>query len=329
MSFVLFAATLVLIAIALIVLPVVRAQRRIGLAGGLTAVVVVALGVGLYAWLGTPFAWNATDADPAMKLTHMAETARAHPKDWQRWVELGHAYREIGRYGTAADAYKNALDAQHDPSPQLIAAYAEAQVLANPDALNGQAGKLFDMVLKADPQNPKGLWWGGLAAYNAGKFDTAISRWQKLEARNPPDGVRQVLDRYLARARQNAAAGKRPSAASKPWLTAEVELAPALQPMPADTTLFVFLRRPGGGGPPLAVKRIADPALPASISLSAADSPLGQQPAPGAKLTLVARLSSSGRPLPASGDLQGSLNVTLDKESAATPVKLVIDRKVK
>lgn len=328
MSFLLFAATLLLIAIALVILPVVRAQRRIGLAGGLSTVIVFVLGAGLYVWLGTPFAWTATDADPAMKITHMAQAARAHPDDWQRWVELGHAYRTAGRYGTAADAYKNALDAQSDPSPQLIAAYAEAQVLANPEALNGQAGKLFDMVLKADPQNPKGLWWGGLAAYNAGKFDTAIARWERLEARNPPPTVRQVLDRYLERARQNASAGKAAPAAAKPWLTAEVELQPSLQPIPAGATLFVFLRRPGGGGPPLAVKRIADPQLPAAVSLSAADSPLGQRPEPGAKLTLVARLSVSGRPLPTSGDLQGSMDVTLDKDSAATPVKIVIDQKV-
>lgn len=328
MNFLLFAATLLLLGIAVVVLPVVRAQGRIGLVGSLGAGTVVLLGAGLYAWLGTPFAWTATDADPAMKITHMAEAARAHPDDWERWVELGHAYRMAGRYGTAADAYKNALDAQSDPDPQLIAAYAEAQVLANPDALSGQAGKLFEMLLKADPQNAKGLWWGGLAAYNAGKFDTAIARWQRLEARNPPAAVRQVLDRFLERARQNATTGKAAPTASKPWLTAEVELAPSLQPTPADSVLFVFLRRPGGGGPPLAVKRIADPQLPLSVSLSAADSPLGQQPAPGAKLTLVARLSASGRPLPVSGDLQGNVNVTLDKESTAAPVKIVIDQKV-
>jgi cytochrome c-type biogenesis protein CcmH len=85
--------------------------------------------------------------------------------------------------------------------------------------------------------------------------------------------------------------------------------------IPADASLFVFVRSPTGGAP-LAVKR--RPArLPQDVDLSAADAMVaGHGVQPGQKVLVVARISSSGSPLPQSGDLSGEISCVAGKGGA-------------
>jgi cytochrome c-type biogenesis protein CcmH len=85
--------------------------------------------------------------------------------------------------------------------------------------------------------------------------------------------------------------------------------------IPADASLFVFVRSPTGGAP-LAVKR--RPArLPQDVDLSAADAMVaGHGVQPGQKVLVVARISSSGSPLPRSGDLSGEISCVAGKGGA-------------
>ena len=105
-----------------------------------------------------------------------------------------------------------------------------------------------------------------------------------------------------------------------------VEIAPALKAsVPAQGTLFVFLRE-SGQGPPLAVVRRTTGQWPAEVSLSQADVML-----PGRRLDqlagaqVIARVFLSGEPRASSGDLYGEAGVPAD---AGQGVAVLIDSKV-
>jgi cytochrome c-type biogenesis protein CcmH len=87
--------------------------------------------------------------------------------------------------------------------------------------------------------------------------------------------------------------------------------------------LFVIARR-GSGGPPLAVQRHPAGAWPRSVRLTDADAMLpGISLASGGPLKLVARISTSGQPVAASGDLVGEVGYDFD---SAHPASITIDR---
>jgi cytochrome c-type biogenesis protein CcmH len=107
--------------------------------------------------------------------------------------------------------------------------------------------------------------------------------------------------------------------------TINLSIAPALKSRLTDSAqLFVFAREPGGRGPPLAAKRLASSAIGTQIRLSSADSMLpGRALVSGQRVSIVARVSFSGQPLPAAGDLYGELTYEVGRDGARD---LVIDR---
>ena len=107
--------------------------------------------------------------------------------------------------------------------------------------------------------------------------------------------------------------------------TLNIKIAPALQArLRPDVPLFVFAREPGAGGPPLAAKRLTTAAIGSQIELSQADSMLpGHALAVGSEVSITARVSFSGQPMPAAGDLYGELTYDVGKDG---PRDLVIDQ---
>jgi cytochrome c-type biogenesis protein CcmH len=88
--------------------------------------------------------------------------------------------------------------------------------------------------------------------------------------------------------------------------------------------LFVFAREPGGRGPPLAAKRLSTAAIGTRVSLSAADSMIpGRVLQSGQRVSVTARVSFSGQPVPSAGDLYGELSYEVGSDGMRN---LVIDR---
>jgi cytochrome c-type biogenesis protein CcmH len=104
-----------------------------------------------------------------------------------------------------------------------------------------------------------------------------------------------------------------------------IRIAPALKShLTGDVPLFVFARAPGGAGPPLAAKRLTSAALGSEVRLSSADSLIpGRSLVAGQKVSITARISFSGQPLPAAGDLYGELTYDVGHDGVRD---LVIDR---
>ncbi len=107
--------------------------------------------------------------------------------------------------------------------------------------------------------------------------------------------------------------------------TVNISIAPALKArLTREAPLFVFAREPGGRGPPLAAKRLTSAAIGTQIHLSAADSMIpGRVLVSGQQVSITARISFGGQPLPAAGDLYGELTYDIGRDGARD---LVIDR---
>jgi cytochrome c-type biogenesis protein CcmH len=117
-----------------------------------------------------------------------------------------------------------------------------------------------------------------------------------------------------------------------PGLEISVDLgasaATAMPQVPAGAVLFVVARQEGSaGGPPLGVRRIAQPVFPVQLTLTDSDSMMPQRPISGSSsITLQARLSLTGEAAPAAGDWQ-SVQVTVATGSDMA-TQLTLDQKV-
>jgi len=177
----------------------------------------------------------------------------------------------------------------------------------------------FDKALSVAPNFPMALWGKGMALYQ-GKQDYAGARevFEKLLPLLPPGNDREAIVKVLA---EIPAAGQKPKMAAKPAATAaassssssagqitgritiDPKIKAAIDP---QATLFIIARPAGGGGgPPLAVKKIDRPAFPLSYSLGAENMMTQGMPFTG-KLTITVRLDQDGNPgTRGPGDLDG------------------------
>jgi cytochrome c-type biogenesis protein CcmH len=254
----------------------------------------------------------------------LAERLQQEPDNLEGWVMLGRSYFILKRYSEAAQAYANVMALAEEETPDLLADYAEALALAHGNTMAGAPAKLLERALAIDPEHPKSLWYGGLAAYEVKDYPLAVERWEKLMAQLPADSdnARQ-LQQYLAKARANlggeavaaeaAAAGQAEasSSAAAPAAAAAIEVEVSLDAALADKvapgdTLFVFARAANGPRMPLAIVRKTAADLPLTVRLddSMAMTPTMKLSA-FPQVVVGARISKAGTAMPQAGDVQG------------------------
>ncbi|GAC1664306.1 MAG: hypothetical protein NVS9B2_01730 [Steroidobacteraceae bacterium] len=109
-------------------------------------------------------------------------------------------------------------------------------------------------------------------------------------------------------------------------LSGEVMLAPALQPKAAvGGTLFIVAKSVDAPGIPVAVFRGSVGSWPLKFTLDDSQSMMpGRNLSSAGRVTVEARISQKGQPLPAAGDLQGSSGVINPADHR--PLKILIDR---
>ncbi len=332
------AVVLCALAMAFLMVPVLRHRRASGKwspVGMAAAFAMVPLAFGLYVKVSN---WDPRLAQHASEETRLveqlAERLEKSPDDVQGWRLLARSYMALGKYGAARSAYAQAWQRTKDPDDDLKLSYAEAQVLADPQMLSGEPGKLIEQVLADQPDNAKALWYGGLVARELGHDDDLKARWTKLLQLNVPDEVASVVRSQLnalgvdVPTRPGAAAGSAgATAASGPSVKINVSLGPGrdVSQLGPNAALFIFARAPGGG-PPVAVIRQPASAVPGEFTLSDANSMIpGRSLADFNELTLVARLSKSGQPTEQPGDWDAEAQYQ-PKEGGE--VELVIDHVV-
>jgi cytochrome c-type biogenesis protein CcmH len=301
------------------------------------AVLVPILAFGTY--LGASnWDWTAAAAaGPTVQeqLAALEEATEASPGNVDALLQLGAGYASFGRWNEATEAYRKAWDQTGRQNPMVGLELAMAMTNASPATLTGEAAPLIEGALMVQPDLPKGLWLGGLLAARRGNVELARERWQRLLALNPPPEVAQLLEQSIARLGEAAAgpmaADGEPPPATSPGSPTLVELTVTVAPglkaqVPSGAALFLAARDPTQPGPPFAAKRHMANELPLEVQLSDADAMMpGRTMSSAQQLTIIARVSLSGQPVAASGDLFGEASWQPGKSGK---LNIVIDRMV-
>ncbi len=276
-----------------------------------------------------------------------------NPEDARGWGILARSSMQLERYDDAVDAYSRLNELDPD-NPDVLVEYADALAMRAGGVLIGKPAEILEQALRLNPDQPQGLWLGGLVARHRGEYELAMTRWSRLlpQVESDPQSRGELVNliRDLVReAEANGVALEQPSSlepsgasvASAPAspatvptdgagasLTVRVSLAEDLSDTASPTdTVFVFARAVDGPPMPVAAarRRVAD--LPFEVTLD--DS---QAMIPTMKLSsfervnVVARVSKSGQPTASSGDLEGAMDDVATNESDALSV--VISRRV-
>ena len=143
----------------------------------------------------------------------------------------------------------------------------EAFLLGDGRTLNGRAGQLFENALGLEPNNPKALFYSGLAAVERGENELAATRWEMLLQTAPPPNIEGILRQRIAALRGEVA--EPPPQLAGPAVVANIELGDkAIAAGLPDATVFIIARDPNQPSPPIAAVRRRLSELPMEVALS-------------------------------------------------------------
>jgi cytochrome c-type biogenesis protein CcmH len=337
-AFLIVAALMAAIAAAIVALPLMR-DKRSRIIGAVAACLLAGAAAGLYPlwsnwdWRAPPQAQSMPAPDVLAMVAKLEQHMREDPDDLAGWLMLGRSYLALQRMDDAVHAYDRAhrLDGK---STEAALGLGEAVSLRAGGQISPEASALFEDALKLEPNNPKALLYGGFSAATRGDRALARTRWQALKDLHPPPQIEQMLDARIAELGSAAGSGTNASQAgtsasaegsAAAQVTVNIRIAPALKSrLKPETPLFVFAREPDSRGPPLAAKRLTSEAIGTQVQLSAADSMMpGRVLTAGQRVSITARVSFSGKPIPSAGDLYGELSYDVGHDGA---LDLLIDR---
>jgi len=175
----------------------------------------------LYLIIGTPQAIN-PPPPPAQEqkfsledinrmVDGLAARLQTEPQNYEGWAMLARSYKMLGRYPEALAAYQR-TGPLLDSNAQLLVDHADT-LAAVERSFTPAVLDLINRALKLDPANPQGLWLRGTAAFEAKRYDQAISDWEKLLAIFPPGSQEAgVIRNNIAEARSLAGQAASPAA---------------------------------------------------------------------------------------------------------------------
>ena len=180
--------------------------RRAALVSALVGIPVVALST--YLAFGRPdlpglpqserMATALERSDYAAMVAQVEAHLADNPRDAQGWLVLAPAYRGMGRYGEAAEAFARALELV-PATPDLLTDAGETLVLANEGLVTAKARDAFQQALALDHDNAKALFYRALADRQDGKHEQALATWRAMLENAPADAPwRPAVERQIA-----------------------------------------------------------------------------------------------------------------------------------
>lgn len=235
-----------------------------------------------------------------------------HALDPQRWMMLAKAY-------TAAEAIEPAMQSlarAHRLAPtddDIGMTYAQMRFFSQDGKLDTEARQIVDQVLQRNPQHEGAMMLLAMGSYRGADYPEAITwltRLKTLRQAQPTadDNTVTQLNNAIANAQQAM------KATADSRLTLSIQVDPALLArVSASDTLFVYARALTGSPMPYAAKKLDVTGLmqgqPLTVELSDATTMMPERTISSARasqtpLVVGARISSSGNPLAAAGDLE-------------------------
>jgi cytochrome c-type biogenesis protein CcmH len=260
----------------------------------------------------------------------LAERLLDNPNDGQGWHMLARSYAVLGRHAESAAAYGRAVSLL-PPDAQLLADYADMLAVTQQRKLQGEPEKLIRQALQIDPRNVKALALSGSVAFERKDFRAAANEWRKILDLVPKDSdISASIRSSIAEAEGRAGGATAPpqTSAANTNVSGLVTLDPALrQKASTDDAVFVFAHAVNGPRMPLAVlrKRVSDLPFEFSLDDSMAMTPQARL-SQFDQITVSARISKTGDPLPHSGDLEAT---PVPASAGVSGLKIMIVREVK
>ena len=348
---------MVLAAIALVVRPLMSNNVQVadvGVTGHsrrsavLMGCALLVVSLGMYLYTGH-WQWSEESSLPTTQETvsnidtpeikKLIEQIKSQPANATLLIELGGAYVAAEAFMQGAEAYQKAYELTQGKDLNAITGWVEALVLSDPNSVNGQAASLVEEALALNPKHPRALWYGGLIALQMQNPKIARDRFSAMLSLNPPDAIRQLLERQLqeldgqlsndVQPSSNASAAKNTSPNARE-ISVSVKVSPELQAqIKQPMTLFILARHPTQSGPPLAVERHQSGELPINVELTSEDAMLPTRTISDAdEVQVVARLSTAGVPTEQSGDLFGVAQYSFTKQGQQGTVSIEINQRV-
>ena len=261
-------------------------------------------------------------------VSKLAARLEQNPDDANGWAILARSYMAMQRFPEALAAFDKAAALTKDDA-NLLADHADALAMSAGRKFEGRPLEMIMQALKLDPNQWKALAMAGTAAFDRKDYKSAVTYWETLVQRLPPDSsILGSLATSIAEAKQlggiKSSVLPGPQPAAVVGVRGTVSLSPALAARVGPTdTLFIFTRAAEGPRQPIAAVRRQARELPAVFTLDDSQSMSAEMKLSSFREVVVgARISKSGSATPQSGDLQG---ISQKVNIGATDVVVVID----
>lgn len=307
--------------------------RASGRASALAVLALVAFGsAALYVyWSDWHWPEDNAQADSSAVISRLARRLEREPGDVEGWLLLARSHAAIGQYPLAQRAFQRALRLEDGRNVEALIGLGELRVVQAEGEVDDRAARFFEQALLLQPDSERALFFAAVAAQRRGDTTLALARFERMLAQGPPENIQAILRQQIETLRGSTeasagATGRRAdsvAALADDRIRVRISLSSTLAARSrGGETLFVFARRPGTPGPPLAVKRL--PAnLPQSVELTRADSMVpGVEFSAGETVEVSAKLSIDGSATPKSGEPIGRLRYTVGQDGER---ELVID----
>jgi len=325
-------AVMLTAAVLFVAVPLYRAKKQPSLTMLVSIVAVIALSAAIYSQIGTPnpgIQAAEEQHDMEAMVATLAERLQQNPNDLSGWKMLGRSYFNLRNFPGAIQAFEKAVELESGQDAQTLTDLGEAVLYSDGATIVGRAGELFENALALSPNNPKALFYAGMAAVQRGDKELGADRLEALLATSPPPNVQDILRQQIAELRGTSPAPVAEPVAETPsaGLSISVSLGDsALAAKLADSTVFIIVRDPQQPSPPIAAVRRRLSELPTVVDISDSDAMIpGRVPSGFARLEIIARVSLAGQPVAASGDWFGDAVI---ETADSTEVQITIDQQV-
>ncbi|HEC29467.1 MAG TPA: c-type cytochrome biogenesis protein CcmI [Gammaproteobacteria bacterium] len=320
------------------------------------ALLIPALSVGLYLYLGSPEALNFKGPAPQSNAAHgkpakpgqaiqsleemvtkLEQRLEQEPDNAQGWYLLARSYMQTRQFTKAENAYQQ-LARLADNDPDVWADYADIAAVNQKGSLQGRPYKFIKRALSLQPRHPKALWLAGTYHYQKKEYSTAIRFWKILLKLVPQESKDyKMIGNNIADAQKrlgiqpqstNKQPEKRQPAATAVIIKGRVQLDKGIAGKAGPTdTVFVYARAARGPRMPLAVVRKQVKDLPFDFTLDDSMAMMPQMKLSAFdRVVISARISKSGNAITQSGDLASdNLEVnTKDKNALQLNINKIV-----
>ena len=204
---------------------------------------------------------EALDPDiPQARLARVLQREMARDPTVEGWYALALIYGELEAPDVAVEAARHALEMQ--PSEHTRILLARSLMAREQGALTDESRALLEEVIAEQPDHDGAWMLLGMGATHAGRHELAVYAWESMLERHGVGEAGPVLERSLAFSRDQL---------ERQEYFDGVEITVDASEVPPGGSLFVFLRREGQFGQPLAARQVLAERFPMTVELRRQD----------------------------------------------------------